>query len=299
MILILLLWSTILFATTSENNPKDIVFYSQRGGASLLISGGDFKKTEPDNWISYKNTYIRLLYYRIILPLHNKDFTDMIANNLQKKYLLTERSDDFKTDRWSGIKLRGTIDGEKCSFYIVKQGVYFFVFAIHNNSTNLTFDNIAKKLLDTTIPFSPIIKKEKDKWFVRVVARNICYQFLCSNITGITQDEKDFLIIRNITSSLALIPYRNISVQKMDQFLKHELPDSRHIYTNVTDQRDIAILYSKSHDKIVARIYDNNNILIIEELSGKDSNNMLNYIKMIANTLEFSSISKPSYRKTK
>ena len=67
----------------------------------------------------------------------------------------------------------------------------------------------------------------------------------------------------------------------MDQFLKHELPDSRHIYTNVTDQRDIAILYSKSHDKIVARIYDNNNILIIEELSGKDSNNMLNYIKMI------------------
>ena len=46
MILILLLWSTILFATTSENNPKDIVFYSQRGGASLLISGEFFKKTE-------------------------------------------------------------------------------------------------------------------------------------------------------------------------------------------------------------------------------------------------------------
>ena len=216
------LWTTILLANVSENNPKDIIFSSKQGGSSLLISGGDFKKTEPDNWISYKNTYIRLLYYRIILPLHNKDFTDMIANNLQKKYLLTERSDDFKTDRWSGIKLRGTIDGEKCSFYIVKQGVYFFVFAIHNNSTNLTIDNIAKKLLATTIPFSPIIKKEKDKWFVRVVAQNICYQFLCSNITGITQDEKDFLIIRNITSSLALIPYRNISVQKMDQFLKHE-----------------------------------------------------------------------------
>lgn len=299
MIPILFLWSTILFATAPENNHKDIVFYSQQGGSSLLISGEFFKKTETENWISYKNTYIRLLYYRIILPLHNKDYTDMIANNLQKKYLLTERSDDFKTDSWSGIKLRGTIDGEKCSFYIVKQGVYFFVFAIHNNSTNLIPDNIAKKLLDTTIPFSPIIKKEKDKWFVRVVVQSICYQFICSNITGITQDDKDFLIIRNTTSSVALIPYRNISVPKIDKFLKHEFPDSRHIYTNVTKQRDVAVLYSKSHDKIVARIYNNNNILIIEELSGKDSNNMLNYIKMIANTLDFSSISKPSCQKTK
>ncbi len=127
----------------------------------------------------------------------------MVANNLQKKYLLTERS-DFKTDSWSGIKLFGIIDGEKCSFYIVKQKVYFFVFAIHNNSEKLISDDTAKKLLDKTIPFSPIIKKEKDKWFVRVVAKNICYQFLCSNIAGITQDDKDFLTIKNTTSSAVL-----------------------------------------------------------------------------------------------
>ena len=87
--------------------------------------------------------------------------------------------------------------------------------------------------------------------------------------------------------TLCLIPYKNISVQKIDKFLKHEFPDSSHIYTNVTEQRDIAILYSKSHDKIIARIYNNNNILIIKELSGKNTNNMLNYIKIIANTLEF------------
>ncbi len=53
MISILFLWATILFATVSENNKKDIVFYSKQGGSSLLISGEAFKKAEPENWISY------------------------------------------------------------------------------------------------------------------------------------------------------------------------------------------------------------------------------------------------------
>ena len=44
MISILFLWSAILFATVSENNKKDIVFYSIQGGSSLLISGEAFKK---------------------------------------------------------------------------------------------------------------------------------------------------------------------------------------------------------------------------------------------------------------
>lgn len=267
---------------------KRYCFFFKTVGASLLISGNDFKNATTGKWISYKNTDIRLLYYRIILPLYNKNFSDIAARSLQKKYLLTERSDDFKAGSWSGIKLCGTIDGEKCSFYIVKQKVYFFVFAIiHNNSTNLIPDDIAKKLLDKTIPFSPIVKKEKDKWFVRVVAKNMCYQFLCSNITEVTQDDKDFLIIRNITSSAILIPYKNVPIQKIDKILKDEFPDSIHIYTNATKQRDVAIFYSKSHNKVVARICNNNNILIIEELCDKNSNNALNYIKTIANTLEF------------
>lgn len=287
-ILVLFLCNTALSATVLDNSKSDIAFFSKQWGASLLISGNDFKNATTGKWISYKNTDIRLLYYRIILPLYNKNFSDIAARSLQKKYLLTERSDDFKAGCWSGIKLCGTIDGEKCSFYIVKQKVYFFVFAIiHNNSTNLIPDDIAKKLLDKTIPFSPIVKKEKDKWFVRVVAKNMCYQFLCSNITEVTQDDKDFLIIRNITSSAILIPYKNVSIQKIDKILKDEFPDSIHIYTNATKQRDVAIFYSKSHNKVVARICNNNNILIIEELCDKNSNNALNYIKTIANTLEF------------
>ena len=227
MISILFLQATILFATVSESNKKDIVFYSKQGGSSLLISGDDFKKTEPENWISYKNTYIRLLYYKVVLPPQNKVIINTVARSLEKKYQLTKHADDFKAGNWSGIKLSGIINGEKCFFYIVKQKVYFLVFAIHHDPTKLIPDDIAKKLLDKAIPFSPIVKKEKDGCFVRVAAKNMCYQFLCPYIAEIAQDDKDFLIITDIDLSLVLIPYKNISVQKIDKILKHEFPDSR------------------------------------------------------------------------
>ena len=64
----------------------------------------------------------------------------MVANNLQKKYLLTERS-DFKTDSWSGIKLFGIIDGEKCSFYIVKQNYKFTLNLIYSNENKVNKKN--------------------------------------------------------------------------------------------------------------------------------------------------------------
>lgn len=289
LITILFFYTTILFATVLENNQKDLICSTKHGDSILLISGENFKKTEPENWISYKNTYIRLLYYKVVLPPQNKVIINTVARSLEKKYQLTKHADDFKAGNWSGIKLSGIINGEKCFFYIVKQKVYFLVFAIHHDPTKLIPDDIAKKLLDKAIPFSPIVKKEKDGWFVRVVAKNMCYQFLCPYIAEIAQDDKDFLIITDIDLSLVLIPYKNISVQKIDKILKHEFPDSRQIYTNITDQRNVAILYSKFHNKFLARIYNNNNVLFIfiEEIVGNDFNKMLNYIKMIANTLEF------------
>ena len=57
LITILFFYTTILFATVLENNQKDLIYSTKHGDSILLISGENFKKTEPENWISYKNRF--------------------------------------------------------------------------------------------------------------------------------------------------------------------------------------------------------------------------------------------------